>query len=253
MKERNDTVGRRKRVRMSTQQKQSDSSSDVIERILQDTKCREEEMKNIQERDTSLEMSKEEFVKSYNLRRKDDTLKISQKKETDKSKRKSKCDDEKGDTDGKSENTVQTKKGSKDTEPKVNSGNIAPKSDSIKGDEIADDKEPAAQNELNDDYNGKEGQLQDIDTAPDSANQTENDTDTCNERSESTALDDTEKDPDFDVEKEQQKNSEVTITADKTNQDVEEESAEVTPIVEKKSTKKKKPKEICEKEACSKI
>ena len=86
MKERNDSVGRRKRVRIATQQQKSDSSSDVIERrltrsksilIFQDTKCREEELKNIQERDTSLEMSKKEFVKSYNLRRKDDTPKIS--------------------------------------------------------------------------------------------------------------------------------------------------------------------------------
>ena len=95
---------------------------------------------------------------------------------------------------------------------------------------------------MNDDYNGEEGQSQDIDTAPDSAYRTENDTDTHNERSESTALDDTEKDPDFNVKKKQQKNSEVTITADETNQDVEEESAEVTPIVEKKSTKKNNPK-----------
>ena len=44
--------------------------------ILQDTKHREEEKKNVQEGDTSLEMSKEEFVKSYNLRRKDDTPKL---------------------------------------------------------------------------------------------------------------------------------------------------------------------------------
>ena len=44
-------------------------------------------MKNVKERDTSLEMLKEEFVKSYNLRRKDDTVKMSQKKESDKSKR----------------------------------------------------------------------------------------------------------------------------------------------------------------------
>ena len=149
-----------------------------------------------------------------------------------------------------------TKKGSKDTEPKVNSGNIASKSDSIKGDEIADDKEPAAQNELNDDYNGEEGQSQDIDTAPDSAYWTENDTDTRNERSESTALDDTEKDPDFDVEKEQQKNSEVTITEnktqDETNQDVEEESAEVTPIVEKKTTKKTNQKKFVKKKPAAK-
>ena len=97
-------------------------------------------MKNIKERDTSLEMSKEEYVKSYNLRRKDDTVKMSQKKESDKSKRKSNKDDMKGATDGKSENTVTTKKDSKDTEPKVNSGNIAAKSGSIKGDESADDR-----------------------------------------------------------------------------------------------------------------
>ena len=84
-------------------------------------------------------------------------------------------------------------------EPKVNSGNIASKSDSRKEDEMADDKEPPAQNALNDDYNGEEGQSQDIDTAQDSAYRTENDTDTHNERSESTALDDTEKDPNFDV------------------------------------------------------
>ena len=127
-------------------------------------------------------MSKEEFVKSYNLRRKDDTPKISQNKETDKSQKKSKRDDEKEDTDGKSENTaVQKRNGTKDMEPKLNSGNIVSKSDSRKGDEIADDKEPPAENALNDDYNGEEGQSQDIDTAQDSAYRTENDTDTRNE------------------------------------------------------------------------
>ena len=125
---------------------------------------------------------------------------------------------------------------------KLSSGNIASKSDSIKGDEIADKEENAGQNEFNDDDNCQEGQLQDIDTAPDSAYRTENDTDTLQERSESTALDDTEKDPDFDVEKEEQKNSEVTITADETNQDEEGDNAEEK---EKKNTTK----DICEQEA----
>ena len=161
-------------------------------------------------------MSKEEFVKSYNLRRKDLIPKMSEKSENDESNRKSKGDNEKGKTLG-----------------------IASKSDSIKGDEIADKEENAGQNEFNDDDNGQEGQLQDIDTTPDSAYRTENDTDTLQERSESTALDDTEKDPDFDVEKEEQKNSEVTITADETNQDEEGDNAEVTPIVPKKRRKKK--------------
>ena len=55
-------------------------------------------------------MSKEEYVKSYNLRQRDDTVKMSQKKESDKSKRKSNTDDIKGAKDGKSENTVTTKK-----------------------------------------------------------------------------------------------------------------------------------------------
>ena len=111
----------------------------------------------------------------------------------------------KGAKDGKSENTVTTKKGSKDMEPKVNSGNIPAESGSIKGDGSADDREEAAQDNLNDDSHAAEGQSQDIDTQQDSAYRSENDTDTLHERSESTALDDTEKDPDFDVEKEQQK------------------------------------------------
>ena len=148
---------------MSTEPKQSDSSSDVTDRrrtrsksilILQETKCSEEEKKNVQERDTSLEMSKEEFVKSYNLRRKHDTPKMSEKTENDKSNRKSKDDNEKGSTHGESENTVRRKKGSKHTEQKVSSGNIASKSDSIKGVEIADNQETAGQNEFNDDDNG---------------------------------------------------------------------------------------------------
>ena len=84
----------------------------------------------------------------------------------------------------------------------MSSGNIASKSDSITGNEIADKEENAGQNEINDDENGEEGQLEDIDTTAESAYRTENDTDTLQERSESTALDDTEKDPDFDVEKE---------------------------------------------------
>ena len=75
--ERNDSVGRRKRVRISTEPEPSDSSSDVINMrqtrsksilILEGTKCREEESKNVKKIDTSLEMSKEEYVKSYNLR-----------------------------------------------------------------------------------------------------------------------------------------------------------------------------------------
>ena len=77
----------------------------------------------------------------------------------------------------------------------MSSENIASKSDSIKGDEIADNRENPGQNKFHDDENGEEGQSQDIETAQDSAYWTENDTDTLNERSESTALDDTEKDP----------------------------------------------------------
>ena len=183
-------------------------------------------------------MSKEEFVKSYNLRRKDPLPKISGQSENAESNRKSKGETEKRKAHGKSENTVGMKKGSKDTDQNLSSGNIVSKSDSIKGDEIADKEENAGQNEINDDENGQEGQLEDIDTAPDSAYWTENDTDTLQERSESTALDDTEKDPNFDVEKEEQKNSEVTITADETNQDEEGDNAEVTPIIPKKRTKK---------------
>ena len=83
-------------------------------------------------------MSKEEFVKSYNLRRKDLIPKMSEKSENDESNRKLKGDNEKRKTHGKSENTVGRKKGSKDTEQKLSSGNIASKSDSIKGDEIAE-------------------------------------------------------------------------------------------------------------------
>ena len=97
-------------------------------------------------------------------------------------KKKSQRDDEKEDTDGKSENTaVQKRNSTKDMEPKLNSGNIVSKSDSRKGDEMADDKEPPAENALNDDYNGEEGQSQDIDTAQDNEYRTENDTDTRNE------------------------------------------------------------------------
>ena len=118
---------------------------------------------------------------------------MSQKKESDKSKRKSNMDGMKGAKDGKSENTVTTKKGSKDTEPKLNSGNIPAESGSIKGDGSADDREEAVQDNLNDDSHAAEGQSQDIDTQQDSAYRSENDTDTLHERSESTALDETER------------------------------------------------------------
>ena len=66
-------------MRISTEHKPSDSSSDVINTrqtrsksilILEGNKRREEEIKNVKKRDTSLEMSKEEYVKSYNLRQK---------------------------------------------------------------------------------------------------------------------------------------------------------------------------------------
>ena len=52
---------------MATQQKESDSSTEVVERrrtrsrsslILEDTKCKEEEMENVQDRENSLQMSK---------------------------------------------------------------------------------------------------------------------------------------------------------------------------------------------------
>ena len=135
----------------------------------------------------------------------------------------------------------------------MNSGNIPAESGSIKGDGSADDREEAAQDNLNDDSHAAEGQSQDIDTQQDSAYQSENDTDTLHERSESTALDDTEKDPDFDIEKEQQKNSDVTITAEETNPDVEEEeNAEVTPIVAKKATKKRGKQKLVNKKPASK-
>ena len=115
------------------------------------------------------------------------------------------------------------------------------------------DRENAGQDNLNDDSHAAEGQSQDIDTQQDSAYRTENDTDTLHERSESTALDDTEKDLDFDVEKEQQRNSDVTITAEETNPDVEEEeSAEVTPIAAKKSTNKTSKKKFVNKKPASK-
>ena len=81
------------------------------------------------------------------MRRKDDSGKSSLQKESDKSKRKSKDDDDKGGTDGKSENTVGAENGSKDTEPSVNIGKIASKIES-RGDEIANDKESASQNDF---------------------------------------------------------------------------------------------------------
>ena len=135
----------------------------------------------------------------------------------------------------------------------MNSGNIPVESGSIKGGESADDREEAAQDNLNDNSHAAEGQSQDIDTQQDSAYRSENDTDTLHERSESTALDDTEKDPDFYVEKEQQKNSDVTITAEETNPDVEEEeNAEVTPIVAKKAMNKRGKKKLVNKKPASK-
>ena len=222
-KERNDSVGRRRRVRMATQQKETESSTEVIEKrrtrskrilILKETKLREEEMKNVPEIETSLDMSKEEFVKSYNLRKKDSTDKSGVQREKDKRKTKRKSHDDKGGKDGKSENMDGTEKGTKDTDPNENNGQIVSQIDSNKLATISEDKDSASQNEMNVDNNGEGKQSQDIETAQDSAYRTENDTDTRNERSESTAVDDTDKDPDFDVEKEKEKNSDLTITAD---------------------------------------
>ena len=103
-------------------------------------KHKEEELKNVQEKDSSLELSKEEFVKSYNLRRKDNIPKMTQEKGTDKSKRTIKRDDEKEGTDGKLENTdVNKEHGSKDTEQKSDSMEIRSKSDNRKEDNMADD------------------------------------------------------------------------------------------------------------------
>ena len=117
------------------------------------------------------------------------------------SKRKSKGDVQNEKTDDKSENTAIGKEnGAKDTDLNINSGNIVPK-----GVEIAVENEHAEAESLNHDENGQEGNSQDIDTAQDSAYRTKNDTDTLNERSESMALDDTQKDPDFNVEQEVKK------------------------------------------------
>ena len=104
---------------------------------------------------------------------------------------------------------------------------------------------------LDHDENDQEGQLQDIDTGQDSAYHTEIDTDTHNEQSEHTAVD-TANDPNFDVEKEKQQNSEVTITADEKSEEKEEESAEVKPIVEKKSRKKREKKKSVKRKSAEK-
>ena len=99
VQKRNDSVGRRKRGNISTDHEKIDNSSDVpVKRrtrssskiILEETKRKEEELKNVSQRDTSLEMSKEEFVKSYNLRRKDDSNTNNQKRDNETSKWKSK-------------------------------------------------------------------------------------------------------------------------------------------------------------------
>ena len=180
VKERNDSVGRRKRVKSDVIETRRTRSKSIL--ILQDMKCKEEELKNVQERESSLEMSKEEFVKSYNLRRKDNILIKRQEKGKGKSQRNVKSDDEKEDTAGKSENTdVEKEHGTKDTEPKADSRRIVSKNKNRKGDKMGDDNEPPAQNDSNDDYNDEEGQSQDMDTAQDSAYWTENDTDTHNE------------------------------------------------------------------------
>ena len=257
VQKRNDSVGRRKRGNISTDHEKSDNSSDVpVKRrtrssskiILEETKRKEEELKNVSQRDTSLEMSKEEFVKSYNLRRTDDSNTNNQKRDNETSKRKSKGQVQNEQRDDKSQNTAKGKEdGAKDTDRNINSANIV-----LEGVQIAVENKPAEDESLNHDDNGQEGNSQDIDTAQDRAYWTENDTDTLNERSESTALDDTQKDPDFNVEQEVQKNSDLTITADETNADEEDKHSQVTPIVESKSTKKKTPKKFVNKKPAAK-
>ena len=249
VQKRNDSVGRRKRGNISTDHEKIDNSSDVpVKRrtrssskiILEETKRKEEELKNVSQRDTSLEMSKEEFVKSYNLRRKDHSNTNNQKRDNETSKRKSKSQVKNEQTDEKSENTAEGKEdGAKDTDPNLNSANI-----DLEAVQFGVGNEPAQDESLNHDDNGEEVNSQEIDTAQDSAYRTENDTDTLNERSESTALDDTQKDPDFNVEQEVQKNSDLTITADETNADEEEEHVQLTPVVESKSKKKNTPKKF---------
>ena len=257
VQKRNDSVGRRKRGNISTDHEKIDNSGDVhVKRrtrssskiILEETKRKEEELKNVSQRDTSLEMSKEEFVKSYNLRRKDDSNTNNQKRDNKTSKRKSKGQVQNEQTDDKSENTAEGKEdGAKDTDRNINSANIA-----SEGVQFGVGNETAEDESLNHDDNGQEVNSQEIDTAQDSAYRAENDTDTLNERSESTALDDTQKDPDFNVEQEVKKNSDLTITADETNADEEEEQSQVTPVVESKSKKKKTPKKFVNKKPAAK-
>ena len=151
-------------------------------------------------------------------------------------------------TDEKSENTAEGKEdGAKDMDRNINGANID--SEVV---QFGVGNEPAEDESLNHDDNGQEVNSQEIVTAQDSAYRTENDTDTLNERSESMALDDTQKDPDFNVEQEVQKNSDLTITADETNADEEEEHSQVTPVVESKSKKKKTPKKFVNKKPAAK-
>ena len=64
----------------------------------------------MQEKDSSLDLSKEEFVKSYNLRRNDNIPKMKQEKAPEKSNGKIKRDEKIEEKDGKSENTDVVKK-----------------------------------------------------------------------------------------------------------------------------------------------
>ena len=95
--------------------------------VLEETKRREEELKNVAQRDTSLDMSKEEFVKSYNLRRKDRTNTQEQKLDNETSKRKSKGDFQNEQADDKSENTAVVKQnGAENMDRNMNSEQIGP-------------------------------------------------------------------------------------------------------------------------------
>ena len=59
----------------------------------------------MKEKDSSLDLSKKEFVKSYNLRRNDNIPKMKQEKAPEKSKGKIKHDEKIEEKDGKSGNT----------------------------------------------------------------------------------------------------------------------------------------------------
>ena len=200
----NESVGRRKRK--IEEEKNSENTEEIAKsvsgrrtrsssRLLsQQTNEAEEERKRIKMTDSSQELSKEEIVKTYNLRKKDKPMNKTTGSEIS--------------VLEKPSNDVNQPGGSENMDDNGNSVKPTGKPNEI---EIVFDAVPVDNNNVeHSDLSGN------IDSGQDSAYRTEKES---TEVTQSSMVDDTLDDPDFDAEKEPENSTDVTVTTEEKSKD----------------------------------